>query len=232
MREQKITLAEHLEELRGRIFKSVIAVIIASCAIYSFVGVIYGSMIKPVGKLHFIAPQEAFIANIKIAFFAGILLASPVVLYQLWRFIAAALTEKEKKSALIFGILSFVFFIAGASFGYFVITPIGIKFLMGFASNMVIPMITVSKYISFVGMLTMAFGAVFQLPLASLFLTKLGIVTPKLLSDKRKHAIVAMFVGAAVLTPPDVVTQCLMAVPLLILYEIGIVFSKIVYRPI
>lgn len=232
MKEQKFTLVEHLEELRGRVFKSVLAIIIASCALYGFVGKIYESLIKPVGRLVFIAPHEAFISNIKIAFFSGIFLSSPIILYQIWRFIATALTRNERKYTLLFGIFSLIFFIIGTLFGYFIIAPIGIKFLLGFATDILAPMITVSKYISFVGMLTLTFGLIFQLPLASLFLTKIGVVTPQTLSSKRKHAIVSMFIAAALLTPPDIVTQCLMAVPLLILYEIGIIFSKLVYRPL
>lgn len=232
MVEKKFTLAEHLEELRGRILKSALAVVVISCLIYNFVDRIMPYLAKPVGRLVFIAPQEAFFANIKIAFFAGLLLSSPIVLYQAWRFISLGLSEKERKYALIFGPLSFVFFSFGAAFGYGVIVPIGIKFLLGFASGLMAPMITVSSYISFVGMLTLVFGLIFQLPLVSLFLTKIGIVTPSALSGKRKHAVVSMFIAGAILTPPDVVTQCLMAVPLLVLYEIGIIFSKLAYKPI
>lgn len=112
------------------------------------------------------------------------------------------------------------------------IVPIGIKFLLGFATDIVVPMITISKYVSFVGSLTLAFGAVFQLPLAILFLTKIGVVTPQFLSNKRKHAVVFIFIAAATLTPPDVITQSLMALPLLLLYELGVIFSKLAYRPI
>jgi sec-independent protein translocase protein TatC len=188
------------------------------------------NLIKPAGKLVFIAPQEAFIANIKIALFGGLFLASPFVTYQIWRFVSAGLKRNEMKYTLIFGPLSFLFFLLGIAFGYFIIVPIGIKFLLGFATELVTPMLTISKYISFVGMLTLAFGVVFQLPVVSLFLTKLGIITPYFLSSKRRYAVVFIFLLAAVLTPPDIITQCLMAVPLLVLYEIGIIFSKIAYK--
>lgn len=231
MGDKKLTLAEHLEELRTRIIKSVISIIVATCLAYYFVEKIISNLVKPVGNLVFIAPQEAFISNIKIAFLGGLFLSSPIVVYQTWRFISVALQTNEKKYAYIFGPLSFIFFVLGAIFGYIIIVPIGIKFLLGFATDFVSPMITISKYISFVGTLTLAFGVIFQLPLISLFLTKIGIVTPYFLSSKRKHAIVLIFLLAAILTPPDVITQCLMAAPLLVLYELGIIFSKFVYRP-
>lgn len=227
MNEEKLTLVEHLEEARSRIIKSAISIIAASFIVYYFVDKILSHLTGPVGRLVFIAPQEAFISNIKIAFFGGLFLSSPFVLYQIWMFISAGLKKSEKKYALFFYPLSFIFFVVGALFGYFIITPIGIKFLLGFGTNLVIPMISISKYISFVGSLTFAFGVIFEIPIASLFLTKIGIVTPQFLARKRKYAVVFIFILAAVFTPPDVITQCLMAVPLLVLYEIGIIFSRL-----
>ncbi|MEA3305407.1 MAG: twin-arginine translocase subunit TatC [Candidatus Omnitrophota bacterium] len=226
------TLIEHLKELRSRIIKSLVFIIASSCVLYGFIDALLPILVKPVGKLIFIAPQEAFISRIKIAFFGGIFLSSPFVIYQIWKFVSTGLKPEEKKYTLIFGFLSFIFFIAGSFFGYFVIVPIGIKFLLGFAADFMVPMITVSKYLSFLGTLTSAFGVIFQLPLISLFLTKIGVVTPDFLSGKRKHAVVLIFILAATLTPPDVVTQCLMAGPLLVLYEIGIIFSKFAYHPV
>jgi len=231
MADRELTLVGHLEELKARILKSVIVLIAASCALYAFVDKIYGSLIKPAGRLVFIAPQEAFVTRIKIAFLGGLFLSLPFILYQAWRFISIALKKNEKKYALLFGPLSFVFFALGASFGYFLIVPVGLKFLLGFATSQITPMLTVSKYVSFVGMLTFAFGVVFELPLASLFLTKIGVVTPSFLAKKRRHAIVFIFIAAAIFTPPDVITQSLMAVPLLILYEAGIIFSRLAYKP-
>jgi sec-independent protein translocase protein TatC len=230
MADKELTLVEHLQELRGRIIKSIVFILIVSGLLYNLVDLLLPYLVKPVGKLVFIAPQEAFITSIKIAFLGGLFFSSPFVLYQIWKFISAALKPSEKKYTLVFGPMSFMFFIFGASFGYFIIMPIGIRFLLGFATDSVSPMITMSNYVSFVGNLTLAFGSVFQLPLISLFLTKIGIVTPVFLSDKRRHAIVLIFILAATLTPPDVITQCLMAVPLLVLYEISIIFSKIAYR--
>ena len=222
----KLTLVAHLDELRIRIIKSVASIVCATLFSYAFVDKILPYVIKPVGRLVFIAPQEALVANIKIAFFCGLFLAIPVVLFQTWRFVSAGLNEKECKYVAIFAPLSYIFFITGTVFCFFVIVPIAIKFLLDFASKDVVPMITISKYVSFVGTMTLSFGLVFEVPLASLFLTKIGMVTPEFLASKRRVAIVIIFIAAAILTPPDVVTQCMMALPLVALYEIGIIFSK------
>jgi sec-independent protein translocase protein TatC len=131
---------------------------------------------------------------------------------------------------LIFGFLSFIFFVLGSMFGYLVIVPIGMKFLIGFGSRFLIPMISVGKYVSFAMSLSFAFGLVFQLPIIVLFLTRIGIITPRILREKRKYAIVIIFIIGAIFTPPDVITQCLMAIPLIVLYELSILFSRILRR--
>jgi sec-independent protein translocase protein TatC len=228
--DKKLTLTEHLEELRNRVIKSLISVIIATCILYSFVDIILAHLVRPVGRLVFIAPHEAFIARIKISLFAGLFISSPVILYQIWRFVSSGLRPTEKKYVLIFSPFSLILFFLGAFFGYIIIVPIGMKFLLGFATDFITPMITISRYISFVGILTLSFGVIFELPLVSLFLTKIGLVTPAFLSSRRKHAVVVIFIVAAILTPPDIITQCLMALPLLVLYEVSIIFSKFVYK--
>ncbi len=230
MENQKLTLTEHLDELRRRIIKSIVSIIVCSLILYNCVDSVLFLLIKPVGKLVFIAPQEAFVAKIKIAFFIGFLFSSPFVLFQTWKFISAGLSLGERKHIGIFAPLSLIFFFLGTLFGYFIIVPIGMRFLLGFASEYVMPMITISNYISFVITLTLGFGLIFELPIALLFLTKIGIVNPTFLAKKRREAIVIVFIIAAILTPPDVITQTLMAVPLIILYEIGILFSKIAFK--
>ena len=200
MTEERLTLIEHLQELKIRLIKSILFILIAGVVVYAFIDNIFPHLVRPVGKLVFIAPQEAFISNIKIAFFGGLLLSSPFVIFQLWQFIKTGLRSKEKKYTLIFCPLSFIFFLAGAAFGYFIIVPIGVNFLLGFANDLMVPMITVSRYISFLGILTLTFGVIFELPLAALFLTKLGLVTPKFLSSKRKEALISVFIVAAILT--------------------------------
>lgn len=228
--DKPLDLTQHLKELRTRIIKSIFFIIFFSLVTYNYKSYILPFLTKPVGKLIFIAPQEAFITQIKVALFGGLFLASPFVLYQIWKFISVALKPKEKKYALIFGIISFVFFILGSIFGFFVIVPIGIKFLLGFATDLVTPEITIGRYISFIGGLTFIFGIIFELPLILMFLTKVGIVTPEFLSKKRRESIVLVIIAAAIFTPPDIITQILMALPLILLYELGIFFSKVGYK--
>lgn len=232
MIDRKVTFVDHLQELRARIIKSVISILGISCIFFNFTDEIIPYLVRAVEKLVFISPQEAFITNIKIALLGGIFLSSPLVLYQIWKFISVGLMPNERKYILIFGPASFVFFVLGACFAFFVIIPIGIEFLLGFRTNFVTPMITISNYVSFIGTLTLAFGIVFQLPLISLFLTKMNIVTPEFLCRKRKHALVFIFISAAIFTPPDVITQGLMSLPLMVLYEMGIIFSRFIYNPV
>ncbi|MDD5617810.1 MAG: twin-arginine translocase subunit TatC [Candidatus Omnitrophica bacterium] len=228
MADKKLTLVQHLEELRTRLLKSIIFIIACSVFTYTYINEILLFLSKPIGKLIFIAPQEAFVANLQIAFFGGLFFASPFVLCQVWQFVSAGLRQEERKYALIFGLFSFILFIAGCLFGFFVIVPIGIKFLMGYTPDFITPMITLSNYISFLGVLSIVFGLAFQLPLILAFLAKIGLVNPDFLSRKRREAIVVIFIVAAILTPPDVFTQIMMAVPLVILYESGIILSRLI----
>lgn len=230
MHDKKITVIGHLEELRVRIIKSLIVISVVSCYVYSIAGRLLAIVARPVGKLIFTEPAEAFLSYVKIALWGGLILSSPFVIYQLWQFISAGLKPQERKYIALFGPFSFVLFAAGGAFGYCVIIPVGIKLLLSFSSDYLVPMISVSNYISFVGMLVVAFGIVFQLPLLCLFLTKTGIITPTFLTRKRRHAIVIIFIVAAALTPPDIVSQFLMAIPLLVLYELGILLSKVAGR--
>lgn len=217
----------HLDELRLRLFKSFIAVVIAACLFYPFVDRFLAFLIKPVGKVVFTSPADAFVVRLMLLICAGVVLALPVVVYQLWQFVAAGLKEDERKYIRFFAPASFVLFIAGSVFGYWVIIPVGMKFFLSFSTESIVPMITLPNYISFIVTLVLAFGLCFQLPLALMFLARVGIVTPAFLVQKRKHAVVLILIASAVLTPsPDAVSQILMAGPLLILYELGVIASK------
>ena len=228
---KRLTVTDHLEELRQAVIKSVVFIITASVFVYTFTDKVFSHLVKPLGgTLVFIAPQEAFITNIKIALFGGLYFSSPFILYQLWDFVSTGLKKKEKRYASIYTFLSFIFFAAGSYFGYFIIVPIGIKFLLSFGTSHVIPMISVGKYVSFVCMLTLVFGLTFQLPLIMLLLSKIGIVSPEALAKNRKYAVLVMFIISAILTPPDLITQCLMAIPLIALYELSIVLCKLSRR--
>ena len=161
---------------------------------------------------------------------AGIFVASPVILYQTWLFVAPALYSHEKRYAIPFVIFSTLLFLGGAAFGYFVVFDYGFKFFMGFATDFIKPAPTLKEYLSFCSILLLTFGLTFELPLFILFLAKLGIVDAGMLSRNRRYVIVGIFVVAAIFTPPDVVTQVMMAAPLLILYEVSILLAKIVVK--
>lgn len=227
---EDLSFFDHFEELRNRLVKSILAVLIAACFFYAFVDEIFALLIKPVGKLVFTAPGEAFVARIMLAFFGGIFMALPVILYQIWRFVAAGLEEREVKYVRFFAPCSFLLFVMGGLFAYFIIIPISIRFLLSFSTDLIVPMITIKSYISFIGTLLLAFGVIFELPLILMFLTKIGITTPAFLAQKRKHAVVIVLIVSALITPPDFVTQLLMAAPLVVLYEAGIMASKLVYK--
>jgi len=171
---------------------------------------------------------EAFFTYLKVALLGGIFVASPVILYQIWLFAAPALYSREKKYVVPFVVSSTLLFVGGAAFGYFVVFPFGFKFFMGFATDLIQPAPKLKEYLSFCSMLLLAFGLIFELPLFIFFLAKLRVVDARMLARNRRYVILGMFVVAATLTPPDVVTQLMMVGPLLLLYEVSIWIAKIV----
>lgn len=227
----ELTFLEHLEELRSRLIKTVGAVAVGACVSYFFIERFLAFITQPVGPLIFTSPADAFIARMTLTLFGGFFLALPVIVYQIWQFVSAGLVEREKGHVRIFGPLSLILFLGGAAFGYFVMVPMSLYFLLSFKTAQMVPMITVDRYISFVGTLVLAGGVIFELPLVITFLAKIGIATPEFLRQKRRYAIVLILIVSAVITPPDVISQLLMAAPLLILYELGIFGASFVGGP-
>jgi len=232
--EEKQTFIEHLEELRKRLIISLIAVGIGFGISYLFSKEIFQFLMIPLQKalppgatMIYTRLPEAFFTYLKVALLGGIFVASPVILYQIWLFAAPALYSHEKKYVIPFVISSTLLFVGGAAFGYFVVFHFGFKFFMGFATDLIKPAPTLKEYLSFCSMLLLTFGLVFELPLFIFFLAKLGVVDARMLARNRRYVILGMFVVAAILTPPDVVTQLMMAGPLLLLYEISIWIAKI-----
>lgn len=221
---------DHVEELRSRFLKCLAAVFVATLVFYQFVDPVLRLVIKPVGHLVFTAPADAFVARLLLAVLGGVVVAMPVVLYQIWVFVALGLKEQERKFVRLYGPLSFLFFALGVLFAYYVALPISLKFLLGFSSEWMVPMITVKSYVGFFTSLVLACGIVFELPIVLIFLTAIGIATPEFLIQKRRHAIVIILIISAVITPPDVITLLIMTLPLVVLYEAGVVASKITYR--
>ena len=176
-----------------------------------------------VATLIYTAPHEAFFVNMKVAFIAGTLLSIPIILWQIWRFIAPGLYQNEKRYMLPVIFFSSFCFLAGALFGYFVVFPAAFKFFASFASEHITPMMRTSEYLAFANKLLLCFGLAFEMPVFAFFLAKLGILSSDFLRRKRKIAIVLIFIAAALITPsPDVLSQLLMAGPMLILYEASV----------
>jgi sec-independent protein translocase protein TatC len=222
---------EHLEELRGRIIKSLISIIVLSIAAYFFSEQLIDFLTRPIPEVYFMSPTEAFSTRIKISLIAGIIVSAPVIFYHGWRFIAPGLFEKEKKMIIPAVLASTIFFLIGAVFCFVFVLPVGIKFLMGFGTTKLKPMIQIKDYISFVTYMILAFGAVFELPVISYFLGKIGLITPRTLIKGRKYAVVGILIVSATITPsPDVFSQLMLAGPLYFLYEVSIIVVKIIQR--
>jgi sec-independent protein translocase protein TatC len=235
--DEKQPFLSHLEELRKRLISCAIAAGVGFVVSYIFSERLFQILISPLkaqmpesDRLIFTSLPEMFLTYLKCAFVTGILIVSPYIFYQLWMFVAPGLYQREKKYVYPFVIFSTILFVGGALFGYFVVFPFGFRFFLGFANEYIQALPSVKQYFSFSIKLLFAFGMVFELPVVIFFLTRIGIVTPELLKRKRKYAILLTFVMAAILTPPDVVTQCMMAGPLIVLYEISIQIARIAGR--
>lgn len=235
--EDKVPFTSHLEELRKRLITCFIAVGVGFAASYGFKEKLFQILTQPLitvmkqgETLIYTGLPEAFFTFLKVSFLAGLMLASPVIIYQFWMFIAPGLYDREKKLLVPIVFLSSIFFVGGALFGYFIVFPYGFDFFLGFATETIRPMPSMKEYLSFSAKLLLAFGLVFELPLVITFLARLGIVSVPFLKKNRKYALLLFFVGAAILTPPDVVTQVMMALPLMVLYEISIVGARIFGR--
>jgi sec-independent protein translocase protein TatC len=232
--DDKIPFTEHLEELRKRLITCFIAVGVGFALSYGFKEKLFELLTRPlVAVMHngetliFTGLPEAFFTYLKVSLISGIGIASPVIMYQFWKFIAPGLYKKERRILLPVVLLSTVFFVGGALFGYFVVFPLGFKFFMSFATQTIRPMPSMREYLSFAASLLLAFGLVFELPLVITLMARMGIVTVPFLNKNRKYAILIFFITAAILTPPDVASQIMMAVPLMGLYEISIIGARI-----
>jgi len=233
--DDRMPFMEHLGELRTRIMRSLFWLLGGTVIALFRAEQITDYLARPVTKLGyklvFTAPAEAFWVQMKVALIVGVFLASPGILWQVWAFIAPGLHEHEKKYAAPFVVIGSVLFIGGGAFSLKVVTPFAIQFLLSYSRPGLQPMISIGNYVDFLMKFTLAFGLVFELPLAITLLARMGVVTPAMLAKNRKYAILGAFIAAAILTPtPDAFNQALMAGPLIILYEIGIVSARIFGR--
>jgi sec-independent protein translocase protein TatC len=225
----KMSFLEHLEELRKRLIVSIVALGVAFLLCWNFADRIFGwlslplsKFLPPGDKLVFTRLTEPFMLYMKVAFFAGIFIASPVILWQLWLFISPGLYKRERRYAAPFIIIASLFFIAGGYFGYRVLLPGTCAFFLETGKQFK-QMIKADEFFSFASMIILATGLVFETPILIFFLARLGIVTPAFLLQKAKYACVLAFIIAAIVTPtPDMVTQTALALPMIGLYFLGI----------
>ena len=257
MSDEVMSVSDHLNELRLRLRNALLAVIVGVLIAYAFSDLLFVWLAQPLirawaeanlgpPQLHFSSPIEPFFTYLKVAMIGGIFLATPVVFYQLWMFVAPGLYRTERRYVIPFTVISVVMFAGGAAFGYFVVFPYGFRFFLGFAQkNMghmqqvfgdklsftvgktfeLRPTLMMGEYFGLVWRLLLAFGLVFELPLLITFLAMAGLVTHKKLWAWNPYFIVIAFIVAAVLTPPDVITQVMMAVPLVLLYNLSVVIA-------
>jgi sec-independent protein translocase protein TatC len=228
---REMSFLDHLEELRWRIVKALIAVILAGigAAFYSdfLVQTVLLGPLRHAGlKVQVLTPYGIMLMYMEVIFFSAVIIAMPVILYQLWQFIAPGLMPKERKYAWWIIFFTSFCFLAGVVFSYVILVPTALTFFAGFGTQNIDLNIAADRYISFVLSLVVGAGLVFELPMVAFFLTKLGLLTPAFMRKYRRHAIVVILIIAAIVTPtPDMVTQSLLAAPMIILYEVGILVS-------
>lgn len=227
----EMSLVDHLQELRRRLIIIIIAVAVGSTISYFYAAELVHYITAPAGKLYYMSPAEAFFTYLRVSFFAGFLLALPIVLYQLWAFIVPALTKQERLASFVLVPSSVLLFFVGLAFSYLFVLPAGIKFFMGFATENLQPLLSLGEYLSFVISFLLPFGFIFELPLFIVVMAKFGIIGSGFLSAKRKHVLVLSFVVGAIISPtPDVLSQTMVAVPVVVLYEVSILIVKYMLR--
>jgi len=227
----------HLIELRERLLKAVAAVLVILLALIPFANKLYGYLALPLirhlpqgGTMIATEVASPFLTPIKLAFFVALFLAMPVILYQLWAFVAPGLYRHEKRLAVPILFSAMVLFYVGCAFAYFLVLPAVFAFMTSVAPAGVAVMPDIGRYLDFVLVLFLAFGLCFEVPVVLIILVALGVVTPTQLAKSRSYAIVGAFVVAAVLTPPDVFSQMMLAIPMIVLYELGIFAARIISR--
>ena len=233
----RMSLTEHLEELRTRIIHSLLGLLVAFGICYSQSEPLFQILLRPLikvlppgGTVAITNLAEGFMVHLRVGLIGGFFLASPWFFYQIWRFVAPGLYPKERALVVPLMAAASGLFLVGASFGYFVVFPYVFGFFVEEAGAHVMPVLSISDYLGFSAQMLAMFGLVFELPLASFIVSRLGIVTAAQMISFRRYAIVAIFVIAAVITPPDVVSQTFVALPLCILYEISIIVARVFGR--
>ncbi|MGA7731581.1 MAG: twin-arginine translocase subunit TatC [Chloroflexia bacterium] len=229
-RDVELSLMEHLLELRNRLVKSALILALATGLSFTFVEQEINILVDLAGDhpLQALKPTETFVSYLKVAFYTGIAMAMPLLVYQLFRFLAPGLTKTERRWILLSLPAVTIFFVGGMVFCYFLVLPSALDFLLNFGASIIEVRPTISEFLSFVTRFLLAVGIAFETPVIVFLLSKLGIATPKRLRRFRRWAYVLAFVAAAIITPtPDPINQSIVAVPIILLYELGIIFASL-----
>ena len=229
---QEMNLFGHLDELRKRLTVIAVVNLVASAVLFTKADFVldYFLAINPGMELVFITPSELLVVYFQLSLIMALILCSPITFYEIWAFVEKGLYRKEKiyiSLTLVFGV---IFFIGGVAFCYFMVLPTTLKFFMRIAISDVSSMISIKSYISFINTMLLCFGAVFEMPVLVFLLSKLEILTPDFLKKNRGLLIVVIFILAAVITPPDVISQIMLAVPMILLLQLSIVICTVVYK--
>ena len=227
-------LKPHIADLRKRFVISCLTVAAMFFVCFSFYEPILNWMMVPVeavlpknSQMVAVEIQETFFTALKVAFFAGFIVSLPVIFWQLWLFLAPGLYDHEKKLVIPFVFFATLMFLSGSAFAYYIVVPVGFEFLINFGSTVVTVLPSIGKYVGFFTKLLIGFGIAFELPVITFFLAKIGLVDDRMLKDFFRYAIILIFVVSALLTPPDVISQLLMAAPLTFLYGVSIYIAKV-----
>lgn len=227
LNERRLSIVGHLEELRKRAWGCVAVIILASMISFAWTDQLIEWLKRPAGpalsRFAFFSPPEAFLAYMKVAITAGLFLSAPVIFAQVWAFVSPGLTARERRYGFGFIWWGSALFVTGGAFAYWVLLPMSLRFLLNFGRDQMEPVMSVSRYLSFTTMVILSCGLVFQSPLVMFILARLGLVSAHMLRQKWRHAVVAIVIAAAILTPTaDVATLLLLVVPMLALYELSI----------
>ena len=254
-KENEMSFLEHLEELRWHLIRSVIAIVVVAIVVFITEDFVFGSVIygprnagflsyralcalseqlcftpRPI-HLQAIEVGEQFFTHMKVSFVMGFVVTFPYIFWEIWRFVKPGLYKKEQEATTGVVLVCSTLFLTGICFGYFVISPFALNFLLGYdLAGEILAAPTLSSYVNTMAMVTLPSGLVFELPIAVYFFTKLGLLTPEIMRNYRRHSLIIILILAAIITPPDIVTQCLIGVPLFILYEASIFISERVIR--
>ena len=229
---RELSLVGHLSELRKRLIIIAVAVIVGTCISYYYVDLLLEILLKPAGKLYYMRPTEAFFTYMKVSVVGGLVIAAPIILYQIWLFVKPALTVREKQLSNWILPVAIGLFGIGIVFSYFLVLPAAVKFFMGFATDELQPMFSIGQYMDFVLSFVLPFGFIFELPLILIILGYFNLITSRFLKTKRKIFILISFIIGAVISPtPDMFSQTMIALPMILLYETSLfVLAKIMKR--